>query len=86
MSVLTYWAARTGVFLAMFAILWLVGWRDLLAFFAAFMLGWLVSYLAFPGLRVRANEQMAGWITRSEKGIREADAEEDAELESRREA
>ncbi|MDN4475350.1 DUF4229 domain-containing protein [Demequina sp. SYSU T00192] len=80
MSVLAYWGARTGIFLAVLGVLWAVGWRDVIAFFAAFIVAWLVSYLALPGLRVRAAEQMDGWISRSEKGIREAAAEEDAEI------
>lgn len=84
MAVLTYWGARTGIFVAVLGVLWAVGWRDVMAFFAAFVVGWLISYLALPTLRVRANAQMEGWITRSERGIREADAEEDAELESGR--
>ena len=80
MNVLAYWGARTGIFLAVVAILWAVGWRDLIAFLAAFVVAWLISYLALPTLRLRANQQMDGWITRSERGIREADAEEDAEV------
>ncbi|WP_062299014.1 DUF4229 domain-containing protein [Demequina maris] len=80
MSVLAYWGARTGIFLAVLGVLWAVGWRDVIAFLAAFVVAWLVSYLALPGLRVRASEQMDRWISRSEKGLREADAEEDAEI------
>ncbi|WP_062528614.1 DUF4229 domain-containing protein [Demequina rhizosphaerae] len=82
MSVLAYWGARTGVFLAVLGVLWAVGWRDVIAFLAAFVVAWLVSYLALPGLRVRAAAQMDGWISRSEKGIREAAAEEDAEIDA----
>ncbi len=46
----------------------------------AFVLGWLVSYLLLPRMRRDAAAQMDGWMTRSEKSIREADAEEDAEI------
>ncbi|WP_062462804.1 DUF4229 domain-containing protein [Demequina soli] len=80
MSVLSYWGARTGIFLAVLGILWAVGWQDIMVFFAAFVVAWLVSYLLLPGMRLRAGEQMDGWISRSEKGLREADAEEDAEI------
>ncbi len=82
MRVLAYWAARTGIFLAVLGILWLVGWRDLLVFVAAFVVAWLVSYLALPALKARAASQMDAWITRSERGIKAADAEEDAEIEN----
>ena len=81
MRVLAYWGARTGIFLAVLGVLWLVGWRDLLAFVAAFIVAWLVSYLALPGLKARAAAQMDGWITRSERGIKAAEAEEDAEID-----
>lgn len=81
MRVLAYWGARTGIFLAVLGLLWLVGWRDVLAFVAAFVVAWLVSYLALPGLKAGAAAQMDGWITRSERGIKAADAEEDAELD-----
>ncbi|WP_296666211.1 DUF4229 domain-containing protein [Demequina sp.] len=80
MSVLAYWAARSGIFIAVLGVLWAVGWRDVIVFIAAFVVAWLVSYLALPTLRVRAAAQMDGWISRSEKGIREAAAQEDAEI------
>jgi hypothetical protein len=82
MRVLVYWLARLGIVVAVAAVLWFVlQWQDLIAFMAAFVVAWLVSYLVLPGLRRDAAEQMDGWIRRSERGIREADAEEDAELE-----
>ena len=81
MRVLAYWGARTGIFLAVLGVLWLVGWQDVLAFVAAFIVAWLVSYLALPRLKVGAAAQMDGWITRSERGIKAAEAEEDAEIE-----
>lgn len=84
MNVLAYWGARTGIFLAVLALLWAVGWRDVIAFIAAFVVGWLVSYLALPTLKARAGMQMEGWINRSERGIRAADAEEDAEVDGGR--
>jgi hypothetical protein len=81
MRVVTYWAARLGIFLAIAAILWwAVKWQDLISLLAAFILGWLVSYLVLPGMRRDAAAQMDAWMTRSEKSIREADAEEDAEI------
>lgn len=83
MRVVTYWAARTGIFLAVLGVLWAVGWRDVIAFFAAFAVAWMVSYLILPGMRIRAQEQLDGWITRGERGLREADAEEDAEIDRR---
>ncbi len=81
MRVLAYWGARTGIFVVVLGILWLVGWRDVIAFIAAFIVAWLVSYLALPRLKVAAAAQMDGWITRSERGIKAADQEEDAELD-----
>ena len=81
MRVVTYWAARLGIFLAIGAFLWwVVKWQDIVSVIAAFILGWLVSYLVLPGFRKSATLQMDGWMTRSEKSIREADAEEDAEI------
>ena len=81
MKVAVYWAARLGIFLAIAAFLWwVVKWQDLVSLIFAFILGWLVSYLLLPHLRRDAAAQMDGWMTRSEKSIREADAEEDAEI------
>lgn len=79
MKVLAYWAARTGIFVAVLALLWAVGWRDILAVVAAFIVGWLISYLALPALRVNANTQMATWVTRSHARQHLEDAIEDAE-------
>ena len=81
MKVAVYWAARLGIFLAIAAFLWwVVKWQDLISLIFAFILGWLVSYLLLPHLRRDAAAQMDGWMTRSEQSIREADAEEDAEI------
>jgi hypothetical protein len=81
MRVLWYWLARIGIFLAIAGLLWfVVRWQDLVSLIAAFVLAWLVSYLALPTLRRDAATQMDGWMTRSERSIREADAEEDAEI------
>jgi hypothetical protein len=81
MRVVTYWAARLAIFLGLAAILWwVVKWQDIASVIAAFVVGWLVSYLLLPGLRRDASVQMDGWMTRSEKSIRAADAEEDAEI------
>jgi len=79
MKVLAYWAARTGIFVAVLALLWAVGWRDVLAMIAAFIVGWLISYLALPALRVNASTQMEGWVTRSHDRRHLEDAVEDAE-------
>ena len=81
MRVVTYWAARLGIFLAIAAFLWwVVRWQDIISVLFAFVLGWLVSYLLLPGMRRAAAVQMDGWMTRSERSIRAADAEEDAEI------
>ncbi|WP_062131260.1 DUF4229 domain-containing protein [Demequina aestuarii] len=80
MKVFVYWAARTAIFVAVLAALWLVGWFDVIAVIAAFVLAWLISYLALPGMRLAAQEQMASVIERSQRGLREADDEEDAEI------
>ena len=81
MNILLYWLARTAIFVAVLAVLWLVGWRDLLAIIAAAIAAWPISYLLLPTLRARAQEQMDGMIERSQRGIRAAADEEDAELE-----
>ncbi len=83
MKVLMYWLARTLLFVAVLAILWGVGWRDLFAMVAAFIVAWLVSYLVLPRMRKAAAEQMDGWITRAQRPLAEADADEDAEIEGR---
>jgi len=81
MKVLTYWLARLGIFAVIAAFLWwVVKWQDLVSFLFAVLLGWLVSYLLLPHMRRDAAAQMDGWMTRSERSIREADAEEDAEI------
>ncbi|WP_084101557.1 DUF4229 domain-containing protein [Demequina sp. NBRC 110051] len=81
MKILAYWGARTGIFLAVVGVLYLVGWFDIIAFIAAFILAWLISYLLLPGLRREAGLQMEGVIDRSQKGIRDLDDEEDAEAD-----
>lgn len=83
MKVLAYWAARTGIFAGVLAVLWLVGWFDLIAVLAALVIAWLISYLALPGMRRAAQEQMETFIDASQRSIREADAEEDAEVGDR---
>jgi hypothetical protein len=83
MRVVTYWAARLGIFVAIAAFLWwVVKWQDIVSVIAAFILAWLVGYLLLPHMRRDAVAQMDGWMTRSEKSIREADAEEDAEIDA----
>lgn len=79
MKVFAYWAARTGVFLACVALMWAIGWWDLLAVIAAFVLAWLVSYLALPRMRREAAVQMDGWIARTQAKHHTDDADEDAE-------
>lgn len=81
MKVVLYWLTRTGIFVACVLALWLIGWFDILAIFAAFVLAWLISYLALPGMRRDAQLQMDEVLDRSRKSIREAHAEEDAELD-----
>jgi ABC-type bacteriocin/lantibiotic exporter with double-glycine peptidase domain len=80
MHVALYWLVRTGIFLVVYAVLWLLGWFDVFAVLVAFVAAWALGYIAFPGLRRKAQEQMDGWITRGHAGV-EADAEvEDAEV------
>ena len=81
MKVVLYWLARTGIFGATLFVLWLIGWFDVIAVFAAFVLAWLISYLVLPGMRRAAQLQMDQALDRSRKSIREAHAEEDAELD-----
>lgn len=87
MRVVTYWLARLGIFAAIAAFLWwVVKWQDLISLLFAVILGWLVSYLLLPHMRRDAASQMDGWMTRSEKAIRDADDEEDAEIGARPDA
>lgn len=79
MKVLAYWAARTAIFLAVVAVLWALGWLDIVMLVAAVVIAWAIGYIALPGMRAAANQQMDGWVHRSEKGLRDLDAEEDAE-------
>lgn len=82
MKVLAYWGARTGIFFVVLIALWSVGWRDILAVIAAVIVGWLISYLALPAMRARANAQMDSWVTRSHDRQHSEDLVEDAEAES----
>ncbi|MFV0287032.1 MAG: DUF4229 domain-containing protein [Demequina sp.] len=82
MKILAYWGARTGIFLAVLGVLYLVGWFDVIAFIAALIVAWLISYLVLPGMRYEAGKQMEGVIDRSQKGLRSLDAEEDAEADT----
>lgn len=79
MQVLSYWLTRTTTFLAAYAVLWMLNWFDIWAVVLAFVVGWAVSYAAFPGMRARAAEQMDGWINRSRRGIESDGAVEDSE-------
>lgn len=80
MHVLLYWLVRTGIFLAVYAVFWALNWFDIFAVLVAFVVAWVLGYVAFPQLRRKAMVQMDGWITRSRTGI-EADAGvEDAEV------
>lgn len=83
MNVLAYWGARTGIFLAVLIVLWSLGWRDILAVIAAFIVGWLISYLTLPNMRERAKVQMDGWVSRSHARQHSEDSAEDAEAEGR---
>lgn len=79
MNVTAYWAARTGIFIAVLLILWGVGWIDVLSVIAAFIVAWLISYLVLPKMRERAKVQMDGWVTRSHARQHSEDSVEDAE-------
>ncbi|MDN4471392.1 DUF4229 domain-containing protein [Demequina zhanjiangensis] len=83
MRVLAYWAARTGIFLAVAGVLWLLNVLDVVTLLMAMLIAWAIGYVALPGMRVRAQAQMEGWVNRSERGLRELDAEEDDEAEGR---
>ena len=82
MQVLAYWLMRTATFLGVYAGLWALRWFDIWAVLIAFIVGWAVSYVAFPAMRQRAAVQMDGWITRSRRGNVSDDAVEDAEADS----
>lgn len=82
MKVVWYSLARLGLFAAILFILWLVGWFDLIAVIASLVLAWLVGYLLLPGLRQAAVEQIGRGLESSKRGIKQLNAEEDAELES----
>ena len=82
MQVLAYWLMRTAMFLGIYAALWALKWFDIWAVLVAFAVGWAASYVAFPGMRLRAAAQMDGWIGRSRRGIAADDAVEDAEAGS----
>lgn len=79
MQVLSYWLMRTAIFLGVYVLLWGLGWFDVWAVVLAFIVGWAVSYAAFPAMRVRAAAQMDGWINRSRRGIESDEAVEDSE-------
>jgi len=79
MQVLAYWLMRTATFLAIYAALWALRWFDIWAVLVAFIVGWAVSYVAFPAMRRGAAVQMDGWINHSRKGSEADDAVEDAE-------
>lgn len=81
MKVVLYWLARTGIFVVVLAVLWFVGWFDLLAIIVALILGWLISYLLLPGMRREAQMQMDQLLDRSRRQIQQSHAEEDAELD-----
>jgi ABC-type bacteriocin/lantibiotic exporter with double-glycine peptidase domain len=79
MQVLIYWLIRTVTFLAIYGVLWALNWFDIWAVVLAFIVGWAVSYVAFPRMRVRAAAQMDGWINRSRVGIEADEVVEDSE-------
>jgi hypothetical protein len=80
MQVLVYWLMRTAMFFAVFGVLWLLHWYDGWAALFALIVAWAISYIAFPGMRLRATHQMDGWINRSHRHI-DSDADvEDAEI------
>jgi len=80
MDVLRYWLVRTAAFLALWGTLFAFGLRDLLAFVAAAISAWVLTYIYLPGMRKGAAAQMEKWMDRSERQQR-IDAEaEDAEI------
>ena len=79
MKVVQYWAARTVLFLAVLAVLALVGWWDLFSVLAAAVVAGLVSYAIWPGMRQAAAVQLAGWLDRPSRRHHLDDAAEDAE-------
>jgi hypothetical protein len=80
MHVLLYWLVRTGIFLVVYAAFWALKWFDIFAVLVAFVVAWVLGYVAFPGLRRKAMAQMDGWITRSRTGIETDAGVEDAEV------
>jgi hypothetical protein len=79
MRVLAYWAARSALFVAVWAALWLVEVRGVLAVVAAFVVAWLLGYLLLPKMRLAAGAELDGWIGRFQERHHRDDAEEDAE-------
>jgi len=79
MQVLSYWLMRTATFLVIYAVLWVLNWFDIWAVVLAFIVGWAVSYAAFPKMRRRAAAQMDGWINRTQRGIEDDEDVEDTE-------
>ncbi len=82
MQVLAYWLMRTAVFLAAFGVLYAMRWYDFWALLLALIVGWIVSYIAFPGMRLRAAQQMNGWLARGHRRVDEDADAEDAEAEA----
>lgn len=79
MKVVAYWAVRTALFLALVAVLWLAGGRDLISVVVAFVMAWLLGYILFPGMRREAALQLDGWIESFQNRHRADDADEDHE-------
>lgn len=79
MKVFVYWAARSALFLVFWAGLRLLPWPEIIAVLAAFVLAWLVSYLALPTMRLAAGTQLDGWIDNFQARHHRDDAVEDAE-------
>ena len=82
MHVALYWTLRTALFLLTYAVVWSLHWFDIFAVLFAFVVAWIVGYVAFPTLRRRAAEQMDGWIARGHKGIESDAAAEDEQVSS----
>ena len=78
MQVALYWTLRSALFLLTYAVMWSLHWFDIFAVLFAFVVAWIVGYVAFPRLRKKAAAQMDGWITRGQRGI-DADAEAEDE-------
>lgn len=80
MRIFVYWVVRTAIFAGVLVALWAVGWFDVLAVIAAFIIAWLISYLALATLRQDAALQMDALLMRARESVHRHDAQEDEEI------